>query len=190
MPGLDVIAIEPGAPPRAIATVSFEGKGDDPSRLTLSASGTRAAVTLEGSNTVAAIDLLDPARPQLIGRAPLATAPHPYPSRSRDDWILMPVAEVGESVVLHLAGLGDCVASALPRGSGVELYHPDRRASLGTLLLRGGALGLSKTRPTGLAVSPERGLLAAADRSGGVHMITIRPQAGPMATRALTPRGN
>ena len=49
-----------------------------------------------------------------------------------------------------------------------------RRTTLGRLVLKGGPLGLSAVRPTGLAYSPERRLLAVANRSGGVHLVAFR----------------
>jgi hypothetical protein len=180
-PALDVFEIAGG--PKPIGHLSFEGKGDDPARLTLSAAGRSAAVTLLGSNITAAVDLFDPARPRLIGRVPLATADHPYPSRDAvapDDAILMPVVSGSEAVPIQLGGLGDCLAFTLPQGSALafERVAPSpsrpRTENLGRLMLHGGALGLGSTRPTGLAFSPERGLIAVANRSGGVHLVAIR----------------
>ena len=57
---------------KPIGHVSFDGPGDDPARLTLSATGRCAAVTLLGSKTVAAVELVDPSAPRVIGRTPLA----------------------------------------------------------------------------------------------------------------------
>jgi len=167
-PALDVYEL--GADPahtRPAGRLTFEVQGDDPVRLALSATGRAGAVTLMGSNSVAAVDLSDPAGPRLIGRSPLASVEHPYPSRSQDDWIVMPVASGSESVVLPLAGFGECVASTLPHGSGLGLYQVSEQKPLGRLRLRGGKLGLSETRPTALAYSPERALIAVANRAGG-----------------------
>jgi acyl-phosphate glycerol 3-phosphate acyltransferase len=172
-PALDVYEI--GESPRPVGHLGFDGQGDDPARLTLSATGRAAAVTLQGSKVVATVDLSDPAAPRLISRAPLSTVAHPYPSRSQDDWIVMPVASGSESVVVALAGFGQCVASTLPHGSGLELSQASEQKSLGRLCLRGGKFGLSETRPTGLAYSAERALIAVANRAGGVHLVALRP---------------
>jgi glycerol-3-phosphate acyltransferase PlsY len=171
-PALDVYDLD-GA--RPVGRVTFDGRGDDPTRLTLSASGRAAAVTLAGSDEVASVDLFDPATPKLIGRAPLSRTEQPYVSRTIDDRIVMPVASGSEAVVLSFAGFGECVAGTLPRGSGLELVESSGRRSLGRLTLRSGALGLSATRPLGLSYSPERGLIAVANRSGSVHLVAARP---------------
>ena len=65
-PGLDVYEI--ANPLKPIGHVSFEGTGDDPARLTLSATGRYAAVTLLGSKQVAAVELVDAAAPRLNGQ--------------------------------------------------------------------------------------------------------------------------
>ena len=183
-PALDVYEL--GADPahtRPAGRLTFEVQGDDPVRLALSATGRAGAVTLMGSNSVAAVDLSDPAGPRLIGRSPLASVEHPYPSRSQDDWIVMPVASGSESVVLPLAGFGECVASTLPHGSGLGLYQVSEQKPLGRLRLRGGKLGLSETRPTALAYSPERALIAVANRAGGVHLVAVRADTEAVAVR-------
>ena len=108
----------------------------------------------------------------------------PYPSRTRDDWIVMPVAGGGESVVLPLAGFGECVASTLPHGSGLEVMQVDRGRALGRLTLRAGSLGVATVRPTGLAYSPDRGLIAVANRSGGVHLVAVRAATTSLASRS------
>jgi glycerol-3-phosphate acyltransferase PlsY len=170
-PALDVYPIDGTKP---VGRLTFDAPGDDPSRITLSASGQAAAVTLLGTGAAAAVDLFDPAQPRLIGRSPLAEAENPYPSRGEGDAIIMPVASGREAVMVSFAGLGDCVASTLPHGSGLEFSQAGSRRPLGRLVLRAGALGLSSTRPTGLAYAPKRGLIAVANRSGGVHLVAIR----------------
>jgi glycerol-3-phosphate acyltransferase PlsY len=181
-PALDVYELGDG--PRPLGRVTFDGPRDDPARVTLSVSGRCAIVTLQGAGESAAVDLDDPAQPRLIGRSLLATVDQPYPSRSEDDSIVMPVASGREGVPLALAGLGDCVACTLPHDSGLELYQTSQRKSLGRLTLHGGAFGLGSTRPTGLAYSPERGLIAVANRSGGVHLVAIAAGSEALAARS------
>ncbi len=175
-PALDVYEIAAGSiGPKSLGRVAFEGPRDDPARITLSATGRCAVVTLLGADEAAAVDLFEPTRPHPVGRSRLARAEAPYPSRTQDDTIVMPVASGRESLVFSLGGVGDCVLSTLPQGSGLELHRVRNSRPLGRLTLHGGAFGLGTTRPTGLAFSAERGLIAVANRSGGVHLVAIRP---------------
>lgn len=183
-PALDVYAIAAGTiGPKAVGRVAFEGRRDDPARVTLSATGRGAVVTLLGADEAAAVDLFDPPRPRLIGRSRLARVEHPYPSRMQDDVIVMPVASGREAVRLSLGGVGGCVLSTLPQGSGLAIYRADDLRLLGQLTLHGGAFGLGATRPTGLAYSADRDLIAVANRSGGVHLVAIRSGVQEVAAR-------
>jgi glycerol-3-phosphate acyltransferase PlsY len=177
-PALDVLELDSG---KVLARVSFDLPRDDPARLTLSRTGRYGVVTLHGSDTVASIDLTDPTAPSLIGRTPLIDAAHPYTSRADDDAIVMPVKSGLESTPILLAEIGECLAATLPKGSGIEIYEPSGRRSLGRLTIHAGALGLSSTRPTGVAFSPERGLIAVANRSGSVHLVAVR---APLTTES------
>jgi hypothetical protein len=80
-----------------------------------------------------------------------------------------------EGLALDLPGLGNCLACPRERESAVDLYEAVSMRCLGRLPLRG-PMNLSPTRPTGLAYSSERGLLAVATRSGSVHLIAARPR--------------
>lgn len=181
-PALKVVDLR-GDVPRLVAGVEFDQPGDDPERITLSATGSHAAVTLRGSNQVAGIDLTDIERPTMTGRVPMAVRDVPYPSRAGDDWIVMPVDSERETVwIAPLGAAGSAapdagfLASTLPYGSGLEVIHAAtaQAVSLGILPLRGPA-NLGSVRPTGLAFSSERGLLAVANRSGGIHLVSLRP---------------
>ena len=153
--------------------LDFEGEKDDPARITLSETGRNAVISLSGSDTVAAVDLTDIVHPKLIARSPLPSGTHAYLSHTSDDAIIMPALGSGDAVRLPLAGYGDALACALPMGSGVEFRLVDPRITLGKLTLHGGALNLGLVRPTGLAYSPERSLVAVANRSGGVHLLSL-----------------
>ena len=61
------------------------------------------------------------------------------------------------------------------RDSVLELFQTEPRQSLGRLPLKG-PLNLGRTRPTGLAYSRERGLLAVATRSGTIHIVEMLPR--------------
>jgi acyl-phosphate glycerol 3-phosphate acyltransferase len=183
-PALDVFELgQESAPARPVGRVTFDDKGDDPARLTLSLSGHCAAVTLLGSNTMAAVELSDPTNPRLIGRSALAQAEHSYLSRFQDDRIVMPVASGSDAVMLPLAVYGQCVVSTLPHGSGLAVDWASTGRTLGRLTLHGGRLGLSEVRPTGLASTPGRGLIAVATRAGGVHLIAVRAGSESIAVR-------
>jgi glycerol-3-phosphate acyltransferase PlsY len=162
--------------PRVIGRVSFDGPNDDPERLILSSKGTHAAVALRGSGQVVGVSLADPARPEVTGRLPLPGTEAPYLSMSGDEAIVMPVASDREAVVIDPAGSAKptpFVVSTLPDESGVEVHLASGRHPLGRLTLHGPA-NLGTIRPTGLAYAPGRGLLAVANRSGGVHLIAVR----------------
>jgi len=181
-PALDVVELTDGTtPPRVGGRLTFDDPRDDPARLNLSTTGRCAAVTLWGSNQVAAVDLFDPSKPTLAGRSPLPEGNVPYPSRIDDDAILMPVDSRSEAVwvprpVESGKEAENLVACTLPHESGVRLYHVGTRRALGELTLSG-PMNLGRIRPTGLAFSPERGLIALANRSGGVHLIALQPRA-------------
>jgi glycerol-3-phosphate acyltransferase PlsY len=180
-PALDVIELGGnGDAPRVAGRLTFDRPKDDPARLTLAASGRCAAVTLWGSNEVAAVDLNDLSRPALISRSPLPELEVPYPSHSGGDSILMPVDSRSEAVWAEYATADGAtaatfVACTLPHESGVRLYHASTGRALGELTLHG-PLNLGRIRPTGLAYNADRGLLALANRTGGVHLIAIRPK--------------
>ncbi|MDR3632612.1 MAG: hypothetical protein P4L84_02180 [Isosphaeraceae bacterium] len=180
-PALDVVELNDGAgAPRVAGRLTFEGTNDDPARLSLAASGRCAAVTLWGSNQVAAVDLYEPSRPKLVGRSPLPEREVPYPSRSGGDAILMPVDSRSEAVWADYtpsegAPAEAFVACTLPHESGLRLYHAATGRALGELTLHG-PLNVGRIKPTGLAFSSERGLFALATRSGGVHLIAVQPR--------------
>jgi glycerol-3-phosphate acyltransferase PlsY len=177
-PALTVIALDADAP-QIIGRLTFDERDDDPARITLSRTGDVAVVTLRGSEQAAAVDLGNPAQPRLVDRMKLSTAEVPYVSADRDDAILMPVSSASEAVWVtddraKVLGAFECVAATLPHGSGVRLQRMGSTRELGRLILRG-SMNLGRTKPTGLAYSADRGLLAVANRSGGVHLIAIRP---------------
>ena len=199
-PELAVVALDDGTgAPCIVGRLAFDGPNDDPARLTLTTSGQCAAVALWGSNQVASIDLHDLARPVLIARSPLPELEVPYPSRSGDDAILMPVDSRSEAVWAERSTVAGTpaerfVACTLPHESGLRLYHAGTGRALGELTLHG-PLNLGRIRPTGLAFSEERGLFALANRSGGVHLIALRsrddvavPSTGLAATGSETTR--
>jgi len=188
----------PAASPAVTSKFTFDRAGDDPARLALSADGKRAAVSLQGSNTVAWLDLADPTLPRLEAR----TA---WPEPSRPDAIrfdrlggLLAADESGEALwhqagpaasparwevaggtadAVAIPGSPDYWAFTLPFDSGVGILAagstPDRPFE--RLPLKGSA-NLSATRPLGLAYEPGRSLLAVSNRSGGsIHLVALRP---------------
>ena len=78
-----------------------------------------------------------------------------------------------ETVRLDLPVLGQCVAWPRPLESGLDLYEAaSMRRWAGSVSAE---LNLSPTRPTGVAQTAERGLVAVATPLGSVHLIAIRP---------------
>jgi hypothetical protein len=128
----------------------------------------------------------------MIGRSKSTGADTPYVSYAPDsDWIVMPVASQSEGILIRgPAGSTrvDTESAAGPinevdylvctrqRDSVLELSQTNPRQSLGHLPLKG-PLNLGRTRPTGLAYAPERGLVAVATRSGSIHIVELVPRA-------------
>jgi acyl-phosphate glycerol 3-phosphate acyltransferase len=204
-PALDVIAVDIKAESdRSVGRITFLAT-DDPCRLSLSCKARCAAVLLTKTNQTLAIDLSVPEAPHLIERINPTDSDAPYLSYSPDsDWIMMPVASQSESIAID-APTGGYEANAASgtdfsrqaqylvctrhRDSVLELFQTEPRQSLGRLPLKG-PLNLGRTRPTGLAYSRDRGLLAVATRSGTIHMVEMLPRTlaaisgqGPIAAR-------
>jgi len=143
---------------------------------------------LAKTNQTVAIDLAAPQTPRLVGRTKPTGAEVPYVSLSADsDWIMMPVNSPSEAIAIQspLAGesgssggtapsipRADYVVCARHRESVVEVMQNSPLYTLGRLPLTG-PLNLGRTRPTGLAYSPETGLLAVSTRSGSIHLIEL-----------------
>lgn len=189
-PALDIIAVDIKAgSDRSVGRITFLAT-DDPCRLSLSSKARCAAVLLTRTNQTLAIDLSVLEAPRLIERIKPTDSDAPYLSYSPDsDWIMMPVASQSESIAIDATGRGDKADAAgvtdsprqvqylvctRHRDSVLELFQTEPRQSLGRLPLKG-PLNLGRTRPTGLAYSRDRGLLAVATRSGTIHMVEMLP---------------
>ncbi|SIO59356.1 glycerol-3-phosphate acyltransferase PlsY [Singulisphaera sp. GP187] len=176
-PALEVFDLG-ATPPQVVGRLEFDQPGDDPARIKLSASGNYAAVTLLGSNQIAAVDLANRERPALISRSNLEQSEAPHLTESKDDSILTATTPDRDAVVIPwpktVATRGGCIACILPQGAGLTLIDAATRRLLGEFPLRAGSLNLGVARPMGLAFSPERGLLAVATRSGSIHLIAVR----------------
>jgi glycerol-3-phosphate acyltransferase PlsY len=198
LPALDVVAVDlKTEASRFVGRITFDPT-EDPCRLSLSASGHCAAVLLDKTNETLAIDLTAPDSPRLIGRTKPSGADSPYVSYSPDsDWIMMPVASQSEGIAIAPPGGGKeepsdgastprqhmpYLVCTRHRDSVLELFQTEPRCSLGRLPLRG-PLNLGRTRPTGLAYAPDRGLFAVATRSGTIHLVKIDRRAS--AGRAM-----
>ncbi len=185
---LEIIALDPEtAAARPMGHVTFDAR-DDPERVSLSASGQYAAVLLAKSKRMAAVDVTDSSHPRLIGHTAIATAGTPYISQSKDDdWIMMPAGTEGATVALasphasdglHRTALPssrvDYLVTARETESALEILqaHP-RQHEIGRFPLLG-PFNLGHTRPTGLAYSPERGIIAVATRTGSIHVVELR----------------
>jgi acyl-phosphate glycerol 3-phosphate acyltransferase len=186
---LDVLALEPKtASSRLLGRVTFDAS-DDPERVTLSASSRYAAVLLAKSKRSAAVDVSDPTAPQLIGRTPAALNRAPYVSQSEDaDWIMMPMGSEGNTIVLESphtpttsAGQAgptggthpDYLVTTRENESALEILQVKPQHEVGRFPLLG-PFNLGRTRPTGLAYSPERGIIAVATRTGSIHVVEMR----------------
>ena len=198
LPALDVVAIdEAGGSARSVGRLTLD-PSDDPSRLTLSASGRFASVFLAKSKQTEAIDLTIPDSPVLIDRTRPVTAQAPYVSLSPDaDWIMMPTATDDDAIAISLPGASissshpdegvrhpraDYLILSHQSESALEIQQVTPKVSLGRFPLLG-PYHLGRTRPTGLAYSPERGLIAVATRTGSIHLVELHSRIGDLPTR-------
>ena len=186
-PALIVFDLADGSP-KPVGRVSFDDPKDDAERLVLLPSRC-AAVSLNGSNQVARLDLADPASPRLIDRLNVPDRGIPLALAVGTDGRLL-VGDPDASAFWRLegdrlvpvdvdGGVADLVEAegfvfaTLPRGSGVAVVPTVGESPVGTLSIRGTA-NLGTTRPLGIAYSPERKLLAVSNRAGGsLHLIAI-----------------
>ena len=167
-------------PPQPIGRIQFE-PGDDPDRLTVSAQGTRALVTLDHSNRAIAVDLVQPDAPVVSGRTELAGDKLPYVSRSPDgDWLIMRTAFDFEAVAVAspLSKTTDQTVSpdylifTRPDVSALEIVQVKPARTLGLFPVKG-PFNLGGTETTGLTYSRSRGLLAVATKPGTVHLVRL-----------------
>ena len=172
-PSLEVMSLGDGEePPRVVARLAFDAPGDNPSRLVLDANGERGAVTFEGTNRVAWLDLKDREHPRLTSRSVLPEGPPRLLDAPGGPWVV-PTPD-RDALVADVGGDAPrLVIQASPQGAGLEIISGKTHH----FPLRG-RMNLSAQRPTGLAFDRDRGLLAVANRSGGVHLIAIETDAG------------
>ena len=181
-PMLEVMGLGAGdEPAHVVARLAFDVPGENPSRLVLDANGERGAVTFEGTNRVAWVDLKDRDHPRLASRSVLPEGPPRLLDAPGGPWVVP--SPDRDALVADVGGTSPrLVIQASPQGKGLEIiagktHHFPLR----------GRMNLSAQRPTGLAFDRDRGLLAVANRSGGVHLIAIEAQAeeghprGPLA---------
>ncbi len=188
MPAIETFALDGTSKQgQCVSRVEFDHR-DDPARLALSASGRCAAVLLAKTNQTVAFDLSNPEKPRLVGRLKPSGAEVPYVSQSADsDWMMMPVASPSEAIAIESpqrekasqppgesrpVPRADYVICTRHRDSVVEVMQNSPLCPLGRLPLTG-PFNIGRTRPTGLAYSPERGLLAVSTRSGSIHLIEL-----------------
>ena len=197
-PSLSVYEIGSEEVTRPVARLEFEQPGDDPARLALSEDGSRAAVSLQGSNAIAWVDLADLGHPRIMTRVRWKHRSPPDAIRFDRSGGLLAVAESEEAVwsqanpssepilrpvegatgeVIEIPGTTALWALSMPFDSGICFLagssDPDHQLSPATLPLKGRA-NLAGTRPLGLAYDAERRLLAVANRSGGsIHLIAL-----------------
>jgi glycerol-3-phosphate acyltransferase PlsY len=184
---LEILEVDPNrATSKRLGGVSFDAS-DDPERLAISASGRYAAVLLAKSRRTAAVDASDPTAPRIIGRTAPVAAGTPYlstPGGSDPDWIMMPAGFDCDTIALELPGaVSHDHSSRFPRPDYLVTTR-DNESALGILQARSqheigrfpllGPFNLGRTRPTSLAYSPERNLIAVATRTGSIHMVALR----------------
>ena len=198
MPSLSVHDLGAPGGSKLVGRLEFDEKGDDPSRLALADDGRRAAVSIQGSNAVAWVDLAEVRQPRLIARRGWGAGSTPDALRfdhsggvlavdeslealwsqadPSTDPLIRPI-EGGSGEAIEIPGTPNYVALSLPFDSGIGLVpasidaENDPRPAF--LPLKGRA-NLASTRPLGLAFDANKGLLAVANRSGGsLHLIEL-----------------
>ena len=171
-PSLEVMSLGNGdEQARVVARLPFDVPGDNPSRLVLDANGDQGAVTFEETNRVAWLDLKDREHPRLTSRSVLPAGPPRLLESPAGPWVV-PSPDRDALVIGEEGDSPRIVIQASPQGSGLEIISGKTH-----LFPLRGRWNLSAQRPTGLAFDRDRGLLAVANRSGGVHLIVIEPQA-------------
>jgi acyl-phosphate glycerol 3-phosphate acyltransferase len=196
MPALSVYDLGATGSAEVVGRLAFEEQGDDPSRLALSDDGKKAAVSIQGTNAIAWIDLTDINNPRLLARRSWGKTSHPdalrfdrsggilavdqaeealrYQANPSIDPVIRPI-EGGIGEVIEIPGNPNFWALSLPFDSGIGLVPGGSKPDVPPALLPlKGRANLASTRPLGLAYAPERRLLAVANRSGGsVHLIAL-----------------
>ncbi len=169
---------------RSIGKVSFEAN-DDPERLTVSASSRYAAVFLAKSRRTVAVDVSNPTLPVVVGRTSPVTTGAPYVSSDRDsDWIMMPAGSDSDTIAIEAPDTAstdaqghlphpDYVVTSRASDSSLEILQTRPQHEVGRFPLLG-PFNLGRTRPTGLAYSPTRHLIAVATRTGSIHVVELR----------------
>lgn len=187
---LDVLSLDPEtAAAHLLGRVMFDAS-DDPERVNLSASARYAAVLLAKTKRIAAVDLSDPAAPRLIGITRSSASKSPYLSTSAEesDWIMMPAGSEGNAIALEspartsptgskelsqAAGShADFLVTTRENESALEILQTQPQHEVGRFPLLG-PFNLGRVRPTGLAYSRERGLIAVATRTGSIHLVEM-----------------
>ena len=201
-PAASLTTYDLAANPTQSGRVEFDHPGDDAGRVAVSPDGQTAAVSIVAPKpAVVWLDLTDSTTPRVVNRVAWPKESRPDAVRFDTDGSLL-VTDDGAELLWHQVradatpttrpvdgGAGDVVAIpgegrpdywaySLPFDSGVAFLpatatddQPHDR-----LPLLGGRAKLSATRPMGLAIAPDRGLIAVANRSGGsVHLITLKP---------------
>jgi acyl-phosphate glycerol 3-phosphate acyltransferase len=204
MPALSVYDLKASDGAKLVGRLEFDEKGDDPARLALSDDGTRAAVSIQGTNAVAWVDLEEISRPRLIDRSWWTRGSTPDALRFDRSGGIVAVDEAegalwyqggpgsrpvirsidgGMGEAIEIPGRQKCWALSLPFDSAIGLvpaaYNAQHDKPPALLPLKGRA-NLAPTRPLGLAYDADRGLLAVANRSGGsLHLIALAKDAQP-----------
>ncbi len=182
--------------PKLEGQLAFDRPGDDPARLALAADGKLAAVSLQGTRSVAWVDLAEIGAPRLKARSELPKQANPDALRFDSSGALVIVDESTGTLLRQTGpnatfeslgqdeGIGEAVeipgkpawrAASIPFESGIRFAgaNPESHTSPAFLPLKGRA-NLASTRPLGLAYEPTRGLLAVGNRSGGsLHLIRL-----------------
>lgn len=162
--------------PRMAWSLPLNLGADDPTRLTMSAHATHAAV-LTHDGTLVGIDLSDPKAPAETGRQSIGERPTARISFGPDDWITLP-DQTGAPALDYASasdGTSDSIAWLAADQAALKLASAANGWTPAAVSLRGPG-GIGDVRAMDLDHCPERSLMAVTDRAGGVHLIEFEAE--------------
>ncbi len=125
-PALSTFDLGSSGGPKLIGWLEFDEEGDDPSRLALSADGSRAAVSLQVTRSIAWVDLARVEDPRLIARRWWAKGSSPDALRFDRSGGLLAVDEAEEALWYQARPESEPVVKTVEGGLGEAIEIPGR----------------------------------------------------------------
>lgn len=183
-PALAVFEFDSEGAARELSRLRLGDSSLDPTRLQLSMLGSHVGIATRAGELIG-VSLAEEVGPSITGKIPLVTLQSPRLSRSEEDLMLLPPTTLADAVLLGdpeaeaaVPQLCDVLAWIDRRTDEVVFTQLGRAACLARFA-PAGPFGQGKVRATGLAYHARSRLMAVADRSGGVHLMTLEPADEP-----------